>query len=95
MENTNNYSNTETIPLPKPIGEWKIGDKDYFISFALTKKPNFIRRFFAWAFFGLRWIDFDVPKDVKDIKPSKGLRKGITKFIQPNRRMKGRHRGGN
>ena len=84
MENTNNYSN-------KPIGEWKIGDKDYFISFALTEKPHWFRRKMAWLFFGLKWIDFPQPKDVKDIKPSKGLRRGITKFIQPHRRVKGTH----
>jgi hypothetical protein len=94
MENTNNSSNEGRIHItqPKPVGEWKIGDRDYFISFALTKKPNPIRRFFAWAFFGLRWIDFPQPKDVSEIKPSKGLRKGITKFIQPSRRVKGAHR---
>ena len=86
MENTNNYSN-------KPIGEWKIGGGDYFISFALTEKPNFIRRFFAWAFFGLRWIDYDVPKDVRDITPSKGMK--IAKVVgaqSPQRRFKGAHR---
>ena len=74
--NTNNYSN-------KPIGEWKIGDEDYFISFALTKKPNFLRRFFAWMFFGLKWIDFPQPKEVKDIQPSKGVR--VAKKIEIKR----------
>ena len=85
MENTNNYSN-------KPIGEWKIGGGEYFISFALTERPNPIRRFFAWAFFGLRWIDFDIPKDVRDIKPSKGMK--IAKVVggTPQRRFKGAHR---
>ena len=85
MENTNNYSN-------KPIGEWKIGGGDYFISFALTEKPNVIRRFFAWAFFGLKWIDFPQPKKVEDIKPSKGLK--IAKVVEgtPTRRFKGAHR---
>jgi hypothetical protein len=81
-DTTKNYSNN-------PIGEWKIGEGDYFISFALTHKPNFIRRFFAWAFFGLRWIDFPKPKDVKDITPSKGMK--IAKVVggQPQRRFKG------
>jgi len=72
---------------PLPIGEWKIGDENYFISFALTKKPNLLRRFFAWLFFGLRWIDFPQPKKVEDIKPSMGIKAGVTKVIQ-----KGRHR---
>lgn len=67
----------------KPIGEWKIGDEDYFISFALTKKPNFLRRFFAWMFFGLKWIDFPQPKEVKDIKPAKGVR--VAKKIEVKR----------
>ena len=79
MENTNNSFN-------KPIGEWKIGDKDYFISFALTHKPNWVRRKMAWLFFGLVWKDYDEPKDVKDIKPSKGIRKGITKVVPKGRR---------
>ena len=82
MENTNNYSNM-------PVGEWKIGEGDYFISFALTKKPNRFRRFFAWAFFGLRWIDFDVPKNVKDIKPSKGIKVAKVVESKPQRRFKG------
>ena len=83
MENTNNYSNS-------PVGEWKIGEGDYFIAFALTKKPNGFRRFFAWLFFGLRWIDFPQPKDVKDIKPSKGIK--VAKVVgaqAPQRRFKG------
>ena len=87
MENTNNYSNK------LPIGEWKIGEGEYFISFALTHKPNFIRRFFAWALFGLRWIDFPQPKNVKDIQPSKGMK--IAKVVgapAPQRRFKGAHR---
>ena len=73
----------EQIKQPKPIGEWKIGDEDYFISFALTKKPNFLRRFFAWMFFGLKWIDFPQPKEVKDIQPSKGVR--VAKKIEVKR----------
>jgi hypothetical protein len=78
MENTKNSSN--------PIGEWKIGDEEYFISFALTHKPNRLRRLFAWLLFGLRWIDFPQPKEVKDIKPSKGIRAGVTKVIPKGRR---------
>ena len=92
MENTNNYSNHmiqyEQIK-PKPIGEWKIGDEDYFISFALTKKPNWFRRKMAWLFFGLIWIDYPQPKDVKDIQAGKGIRAAMTKVIPP---QKGRHR---
>ena len=86
MENTNNSFNTVKITQPKPIGEWKIGDMNYFISFALTKKPNWFRRKMAWLFFGLEWIDFETPHDVK---PSKGIRRGVMKVIQP---QKGRHR---
>jgi len=85
MENTNNYSNT----TPKPIGEWKIGDDDYFISFALTEKPNWFRRLMANLFFGLRWIDYPQPKDVRDIQAGKGVRAAMTKVIPP---QKGRHR---
>lgn len=72
----------------KPVGEWKIGEGDYFISFALTRKPNFFRRFFAWAFFGLRWIDFPQPKDVKDIKPGKGITVSTRVQGKPQRRFK-------
>ena len=80
--NTNNSFN-------KPIGEWKIGDGEHFISFALTQKPNWFRRMMAWLFFGLRWIDFPQPKDVKDIKPSKGVK--VSKVVgaqAPQRRFK-------
>lgn len=70
----------------KPIGEWKIGDESHFISFALTQKPKWFHRVCAKLFFGLRWIDYDEPKDVKDIKPSKGIRKGITKVVPKGRR---------
>ena len=83
MENTNNYSNT----TPKPVGEWKIGDKDYFISFALTTKPNPFRRFFANLFFGLKWYDYESPKDVREIKAGKGAKISVTKWVE-----KGRHR---
>lgn len=91
MANTNNYSNHmiqyEQIKLPKPVGEWKIGDEDYFISFALTEKPNWFRRKMAWLFFGLRWIDFPQPKEVKDIQAGKGVKVGVKKVVP-----KGRHR---
>jgi hypothetical protein len=73
---------------PKPVGEWKVGEGDYFISFALTRKPNFIRRFFAWAFFGLRWIDFPTPKNIKDIKPGKGIKVSTRVQGKPQRRFK-------
>jgi hypothetical protein len=82
-ENTNNYSNK------LPIGEWKIGDDEDFISFALKQKPHWFHRLMARFFFGLRWIDFDVPHDVK---PSKGIT--VAKVIggTPLRRFKGAHR---
>ena len=80
MANTNNSS--------KPIGEWKIGDEDYFISFSLTKKPNFFRRWMAWLFFGLKWIDFPQPKDVKDIQAGKGTKIGIKKVVPPSKRIR-------
>lgn len=73
---------------PSPIGEWKIGDKDYFISFALTQKPNWFRRVMANLFFGLKWIDFEGPKEVKDIQPSKGIKSGVTKVLEPSKRVR-------
>ena len=73
---------------PLPIGERKIGDKDYFISFALTQKPNWFRRVMANLFFGLKWIDFEGPKEVKDITPSKGIKSGVTKVIEPSKRIR-------
>ena len=73
---------------PSPIGEWKIGDKDYFISFALTQKPNWFRRVMANLFFGLKWIDFEGPKEVKDIQPSKGVKSGVTKVLEPSKRVR-------
>ena len=87
MENTNNSFN-------KPIGEWKIGDEHHFISFALTSKPNLFRRWMAWLFFGLRWIDYPQPKDVKDIKPSKGMKIAKVVGATPQRRFKGADRRG-
>ena len=73
---------------PSPIGEWKIGDKDYFISFALTQKPNWFRRVMANLFFGLKWIDFEGLKEVKDIQPSKGIKSGVTKVLEPSKRVR-------
>ena len=81
MKNEPNINNSSN-----PIGEWKIGDDSHFISFALTKKPKWFHRVMARFFFGLQWIDFPQPKPIADIKPSKGLRRGITKIIPPNRR---------
>ena len=78
-ENTNNYFNN-------PIGEWKLGDESHFISFALSKKPNWFRRWMAWLFFGLRWIDYPQPKHYTEIKPSKGIQRGITKVLPKGRR---------
>jgi hypothetical protein len=68
-----------------PIGEWKIGDDEHFISFALKKKPNGWHRFWVRVFFGLRWIDFKTPHEVK---PSKGIQRGIVKEIPPSKRIK-------
>ena len=69
----------------KPIGEWKIGEGDYFISFALTKKPNWFRRIMANLFFGLKWIDY---RDGEGLKPSKGMK--VSKRVEgkPQRRFK-------
>ena len=68
-----------------PIGEWKIGDDDDFISFALKKKPHWFHRLCARFFFGLRWIDFPHPRGVK---PSKGVSIGKTIDGAPQRRFK-------
>ena len=76
--NTNNSSNL-------PIGEWKIGDDEDFISFALKKKPHWFHRMMAKFFFGLRWIDFDIPHDVK---PSKSVSIAKTIGEKPKRRFK-------
>ena len=70
-----------------PIGEWKIGDEDYFISFALRTKPKWFHRVMAKFFFGLQWIDYPQPQQPKI---GKGLKVGITKVIE--RPLKGRHR---
>ena len=77
-EYTNNYSKL-------PIGEWKIGDDDDFISFALKKKPHWFHRLMARFFFGLRWIDFPHPKDVK---PSRNVSIAKTIGEKPQRRFK-------
>ena len=77
------YSKSSSNPLP--IGEWKIGDDEDFISFALKKKPSWFHRVCGRFFFGLRWIDFDVPHDVK---PSRGISRGVTKVIPPGRRRR-------
>ena len=74
-ENTNNYSN-------EPIGEWKIGDDEHFISFALKKKPKWFHRQMARFFFGLRWFDY-VSKE-----PSKGIKVGSVSKGTPKRRFK-------
>lgn len=84
MKNEQTIQQTPSIP----IGEWKIGDKDYFISFSLTHKPNWFRRKMAWLFFGLRWEDYNQPKEIKDIKPSKGVNVGITKISPKGRRAR-------
>lgn len=71
-----------------PIGEWKIGEGDYFISFALTHKPNIVRRFFAWVLFGLRWYDFSEPRKVEELQPSKGLQVSRRVHGTPPRKFK-------
>jgi len=77
--NTKDYSNG------LPIGEWKIGDDEDFISFALKKKPHWFHRLMAKFFFGLRWIDFPHPKDVK---PSRNVSIAKTIGEKPQRRFK-------
>ena len=73
-------------PSTKAIGEWKIGDNDYFISFALTTKPNWFRRVMANLFFGLKWTDYKTP--VEEPKPTKGVKVAKTIETQPNRRSR-------
>jgi hypothetical protein len=75
MENTKNYLN-------EPIGEWKIGDEEHFISFALKTKPSWFHRLSARFFFGLRWVDF------VSTRPSKGIKVGGTSQGKPNSRFK-------
>jgi hypothetical protein len=70
----------------KAIGEWKIGDKDYFISFALTTKPNWFRRTMANLFFGLKWTDYKTQADASG--PTKGVKVAKTIETQPNRRVR-------
>lgn len=82
MRNMKKERNTN--PSSKlPIGEWKIGDDEDFISFALKQKPHWFHRWMARFFFGLRWIDFPTPKDVK---PSKGVSIGKTILVQKRKR---------
>ena len=45
------------IPSDKPVGEYRIGDKEHYISFALKRKPHLFHRMMVRFFFGLRWID--------------------------------------
>lgn len=82
----NQMKGNTTLKSKPAIGEWKIGDGDNFISFALTTKPNLFRRMMANLFFGLRWIDYTQPKEIKDIKPSKGVKAKVTKVIPKGRR---------
>ena len=82
MKNMNEKDTTKNYSK-LPIGEWKIGDDEDFISFALKTKPSWFHRICARFFFGLRWIDFDVPHDVQ---PSRGISRGVTKVIPKGRR---------
>jgi len=75
---------TQTAPFDKPIGEWKIGDGDNFISFALTSKPNWFRRTMANLFFGLVWKDYKT--QAEEPKPTKGVSIGRTIEVPKNRR---------
>ena len=74
------------ITPSKAIGEWKIGDKDYFISFALTHKPNWFRRVMANLFFGLKWMDYKTLTE--EPKPTKGVSIGKTIDVPKNRRSR-------
>lgn len=77
---------TQNITPSKAIGEWKIGDKDYFISFALTHKPNWFRRVMANLFFGLKWMDYKTLTE--EPKPTKGVSIGKTIDVPKNRRSR-------
>jgi hypothetical protein len=82
-----NQMKLKNVSDSKPaIGKWQIGDGDNFISFALTEKPNWFRRKMANLFFGLVWYDFKSPIDVKDVKPSKGIKAKVTKEVPKGRR---------
>lgn len=81
-----NELKTPNITPSKAVGEWKIGDKDYFISFALTHKPNWFRRVMANLFFGLKWIDYKT--QAEEPKPTKGVSIGKTIEVAPNRRIR-------
>ena len=76
----------QNITPSKAIGEWKIGDKDYFISFALTHKPNWFRRVMANLFFGLKWMDYKTLTE--EPKPTKGVSIGKTIDVPKNRRSR-------
>lgn len=64
------YHKTTQVNNIDTIGQYKIGDGNHFISFALTKKPNWFHRLMVRFFFGVRWID-STPT-----KPSKGISVG-------------------
>lgn len=58
-----------------PIGEWRVGDGEHFIAFALKEKPNRWHRFWARVFFGLKWVNYPQPQEPT---PGKGIRVGRT-----------------
>ena len=85
MKNMRKREYTSNSSNKLPIGEWKIGDDEDFISFALKKKPHWFHRLMARFFFGLRWIDFPHPKDVL---PSRNVSIAKTIGEKPQRRFK-------
>ena len=85
MKNMRKKEYTSNSSNKLPIGEWKIGDDEDFISFALKKKPHWFHRLMARFFFGLRWIDFPHPKDVL---PSRNVSIAKTVGEKPQRRFK-------
>ena len=85
MKNMRKKEYTSNSSNKLPIGEWKIGDDEDFISFALKKKPHWFHRLMARFFFGLRWIDFPHPKDVL---PSRNVSIAKTIGEKPQRRFK-------
>jgi len=66
-----------------PIGEWRVGDGEHFIAFALKKKPNPWHRFWARVFFGLKWEEYPQPQEPI---PRKGIRVCQTIEIPKGRR---------